>query len=160
MREKSSHQKKLILYVDGAARGNPGPAGIGAVICSSRGKELKRISEYLGEATNNVAEYSALIFALQEAKKYRAEWIKIYADSQLLVQQLKGEYKIKNRTLKLFFERAKHLMSPYQKVELFYISRAKNKGADKIANEAIEKYLAGEKVPKRLKGIPTQEELF
>jgi ribonuclease HI len=148
------------LHVDGAARGNPGPAGIGAVISDENGKLLLKISEYIGETTNNIAEYSALIFALQSLRQFEGSELIIYSDSELLVQQLKGAYKVKNQNLKVYFGWAKGLLQAYEKVEIYHVAREQNAGADKLANEAVDKFLAGEKKLATLKSFPEQEQLF
>src|SRR4030042_2578444 len=94
-----AEKKKLIIRIDGAARGNPGPAGAGGIIFDENGKALAKLSEYLGRTTNNVAEYSALVLTLEKAVDFQAEEITIYSDSNLLVQQLNGLFKIKNMQL-------------------------------------------------------------
>ena len=96
---------KIIIHSDGGARGNPGPAGIGAVLNNEKGEVLAEISKYLGETTNNQAEYQALIAGLEKAKELKAEELECYLDSELVVKQLNREYKVKNAELApLFFE--------------------------------------------------------
>ncbi len=124
------------IYIDGASRGNPGPAGIG-VIFSQDGRVIKNISVHLGIQTNNVAEYTALIFGLQEALILHAGVIRIYTDSQLLCRQINNEYKIKSPNLIGLYSQAKHLLSAFDCAEVKYISRDKNRGADKLAKKAI-----------------------
>lgn len=157
--QKNSYQK-LIIHTDGAARGNPGRAGVGAVIFDGRGKIINKISEYIGETTNNVAEYKALILALVESEQYKAPDIEVCSDSQLLVQQITGEYKVKNPVLKPLVVKVKKLLSKYDKKSIKYISREQNAGADKLANEAIDGFQAGKKEEKKLEGIAEQEKLF
>jgi ribonuclease HI len=129
---------KLIINTDGGARGNPGPAGIGVVICSSDGKVSEYYKEYIGEATNNVAEYKALIRALIEAKSLGGSELLIQMDSELIVRQMQGRYKIKEPTLKVLASEVLKLMSNFSKVTFTHVPREKNKEADKLVNEAID----------------------
>jgi ribonuclease HI len=151
---------RVVLNIDGAARGNPGHAGIGAVVRDANGDILARISEYIGETTNNVAEYSALIFALQALAGCRPRQLLIRSDSELLVRQLNGNYKVKNSNIKVYFGRAKCLLRDYSSVEILHIERGKNKEADRLANEAIDKFLTGEKSAASLDELPQQQQLF
>ncbi len=160
---------KVILYIDGAARGNPGHAGIGGVLFwappsagQADGERIQSFSEYIGETTNNIAEYSALIYGLERALKIPGgvELIEICSDSELLVRQLEGAYRVKNQNLKVFFGRVKALLSRFKEANISHISREKNAEADGLANKAIDDYLAGEKSQKRLEGIPEQKSLF
>ena len=130
--------KRLEIYIDGAAKGNPGPAGIGVVICQD-GEVVKNIAEYIGNTTNNVAEYTALIYALEEALIMKAESLKINTDSQLLHRQIKGIYKVKHPNIIGLHERVKHLLSGFKEVVIHNIPREKNCGADKLATEAVKK---------------------
>ena len=130
--------KEIEIYIDGASKGNPGPSGIGVVICKD-GDTIKNISSYIGNATNNVAEYSALIYALQEALILKAENIKINTDSQLLYRQIKKIYKVKNPNILGLYNQVLHLMSAFKEVSINFIAREGNKGADKLANQAIKK---------------------
>lgn len=155
-----SGKKKLTIHVDGAARGNPGPAGAGGIIFGEEGKALVKLSEYLGKTTNNIAEYSALVLTLEKACELGAEEITVYSDSNLLVQQLNGLFKIKNLQLKSFFNRAKRLISSYSKHQIIHVEREKNAGADRLANEAIDGYLKGEKRETKIEGLNSQEKLF
>ncbi|MCM8796877.1 MAG: ribonuclease HI family protein [Candidatus Omnitrophica bacterium] len=131
---------ELEIYIDGASKGNPGPSGIGVVICK-HGQTIKNISTYIGNATNNVAEYTALIFALQEALKLKAQTISIKTDSQLLCNQLNRLYKVKSENIIGLFNQASQLRSAFKKVVFTNISRQENRGADKLATEAIKKHL-------------------
>lgn len=148
------------MHVDGAARGNPGPAGIGGVVTDETGGELLSISEYIGETTNNIAEYTALVFILQSLSKFRASELKIFSDSELLVNQMNGTYKVKNQNLKVYFGWAKALLRPYDKVEVVHVTREQNTEADQLANAAIDRFLGGEKEPVNLEGLPEQKQLF
>ncbi len=151
---------KVVLNIDGAARGNPGHAGIGAIIRDKDDEVLLSISEYIGEATNNIAEYSALIVSLQALTKFKANEVKIFSDSELLVNQLNGDYRVKNENLKIYFNEAKSLLKTYEKVEISHVERKKNKEADQLANEAIDGFLAGEKTAFALDDFPEQQQLF
>jgi ribonuclease HI len=132
--------KLLDIYIDGAAKNNPGPAGIGVVICQE-GEVIKNISEYIGEATNNFAEYTALIYGLQEALIDKAEAVKINSDSQLLCRQLNKEYKVKSPAIIGLYNQARRLLSVFKQVSIKYIPRKNNRGADKLANAAIKQAL-------------------
>ncbi len=133
-----TQQNKFSMYVDGASQGNPGEAGIGVIICEGN-NVIKNISQYIGITTNNVAEYMALIFGLQEALIQRIVSININTDSELLCKQIKGDYRVKDATLKLLYSLAKHLLSGFKKAEITNIPREDNKGADRLAARAIEK---------------------
>ncbi|MGA2774656.1 MAG: ribonuclease HI family protein [Candidatus Omnitrophota bacterium] len=130
--------KTLEIYIDGASKGNPGPSGVGIVICRD-GSTVKNISSYIGNTTNNVAEYTALIYALEEALMMKAENLKINTDSQLLHRQLKGIYKVRHPNMIPLHERAKYLLSGFKEVVIHNIPRSKNCGADKLATEAVKK---------------------
>ncbi len=129
--------KKLSIYVDGGSRGNPGPSGIGVMVLDSRGKRVKNFSKYIGVVTNNVAEYTAVIYGLQEALIEKADEIELNLDSELAARQLKGEYRVKNSGIKPLFEQALHLLSGFKKFTIKHIAREKNKEADKLVNKAI-----------------------
>jgi len=128
----------LEIYIDGASKGNPGPSGIGVVICRN-GETIKNISSFIGNATNNIAEYTALIYALKEALILKAEVLKINTDSELLYRQLKKDYKVKSVNILGLYNQAAHLLSVFKKASLNHIPREENKGADKLATEAIKK---------------------
>jgi len=130
-------KKTIYIYVDGGARGNPGPAGVGVVLLDEDNKIISEISEYIGTATNNVAEYSAIIHGMQEALRLKLKNVIIKVDSQLIARQLKGEYKVKNANLKKFFERALNLMKKFDTLVIIEIPREENKLADKLVNRAI-----------------------
>jgi len=130
----------LDIYIDGASKGNPGHSGIGVVICSE-GKTIKNISSYIGEATNNVAEYTALIYALEEALLLKAKSLKINTDSQLLARQLNKIYKVRQAGIINLYDRVTRLLTGFEKVLVNHIPREENRGADKLANEAVKKTL-------------------
>ena len=132
--------KKLDIYIDGASKGNPGPSAIGVVVCS--GKEtIKNISSFIGNATNNVAEYTALIYALQEALKLKADILEIRSDSQLLCRQLNKVYKLRSPNILGLYNQATHLLTAFKQVTIINIPREENSGADKLANKAIKDQL-------------------
>ena len=130
-------EKKLTLYTDGCCRGNPGPAGIGVVIKDHRKKILKELSEYIGAATNNIAEYSALIRGLKAAGGLGAEEITVFMDSELVVKQLNGDYRVKDDGMKELFRQTLEILKDFKSFEIKHIDRSKNKEADKLANKAI-----------------------
>jgi ribonuclease HI len=131
--------KKYIIYSDGGARGNPGPAGIGAVIYDEEKNKIAEISEYIGNTTNNQAEYKALIAALKKAKELKAEELDCYLDSELVVKQLKREYKVKNPDLSPLFLEIYNLSLSFKKINYTHVKRELNKEADKLANQAMDK---------------------
>jgi len=127
---------QLEIYIDGASSGNPGPSGVGVVIYRD-GLIIKNISNYIGTATNNVAEYTALIYALEEALLLKAKILKINTDSQLLARQLNKLYKVKHAGIITLYNRAVHLLTGFEKVVINHIPREKNSLADKSATQAI-----------------------
>jgi ribonuclease HI len=134
----------MIIYTDGGARGNPGPAGIGAVITDIDGNVLKEVAQYIGEQTNNYAEYEALIHALAIARemfgaKIHDMQISVYMDSELVVRQLTGVYKVKDPGLKQQFTRVGQLAGTLKHISYNHVLRAKNVRADELVNEAIDK---------------------
>lgn len=135
--------KKIIIYTDGGSRGNPGPAAIGVVFCNQKKQIIKKYSQYLGKATNNVAEYQAVIFAL---KKFKALFgkklakkteIELKSDSELLIKQLNGEYKILDEKIQPLFLKAWNLRLDFKKVKFKLIPRKRNKTADSLVNEVL-----------------------
>jgi ribonuclease HI len=126
----------LLIQIDGASKGNPGPAGIGVILISDSG-EVHEISEYVGVATNNVAEYLALLTALEEALIRGVKRLTIETDSELLAKQINREYNIKSQNLRFLFRRAKRLMAGFEEVTVSYIPREQNTRADMLAQEAV-----------------------
>ncbi|HZJ40889.1 MAG TPA: ribonuclease HI family protein [Candidatus Saccharimonadales bacterium] len=131
--------EKLIIFTDGGARGNPGSAGIGAILYDDQQKVVAEISEYLGVATNNQAEYKALIAALKKAASLGASELECYLDSELVVKQLKREYKVKNKDLAPLFLEIHNLSFKFKQITYTHIPREQNQAADKLANEAMDK---------------------
>ena len=130
--------KKLKVFTDGGARGNPGPAGCGVVIMDEKNKIVATHKKYLGEATNNFAEYSAIVLALEEAKKLKVEEIEMFLDSELAVKQLNREFKIKNEELGKLFIKIYNLEHSFKKVSFNHIPREMNQLADRLANQAMD----------------------
>jgi ribonuclease HI len=131
--------KRLTIYVDGASRGNPGPAAIGVVIKDATGAALLKVSSSIGRKTNNQAEYSALITALQEAGKLGADHVDIRTDSQLMAEQILGHYKVRNANIKPLFEEVKQSLAGFKSYGMHHIPRSLNSEADDLANQALDK---------------------
>jgi len=129
---------KAIIYTDGGSRGNPGPSALGVVVTEESGKVLKEYSHYLGEVTNNQAEYEAVIFALQKAKQLGIKEVELRVDSELIGRQLLGKYKIKDPDLQPLFLKAWNLRLDYDKVDIKIIPREQNKKADKLVNRELD----------------------
>ncbi len=141
--------KKIIIYTDGGSRGNPGKAAIGVVFCNEKEQIIKKYGEYLGDQlTNNEAEYSAVIFALKKFKtlfgKAIAEKseVEFRADSELMVKQLNGEYKIENEKIQKFFMEIWNLKIDFNSIKFKHIPREKNKEADRLVNEALDQQVS------------------
>ncbi len=137
----SSDRKVLTLYCDGAARGNPGPAGAGVVIQDERGRIVKEVAQFLGHTTNNQAEYSALIVGLEAAEELSPDVIHVKLDSELLVKQIKGEYRVRSLDLKPFYDEATKLLRRFKRYTIDYIPRERNREADLLANIAIDAHV-------------------
>ncbi len=127
---------KLEIFTDGACSGNPGPAGIGVVI-KRDGMVVQEISRPIGDATNNIAEYTALIHALEAARDLKAMEVAVKSDSELMVKQVAGKYKVKHENIKPLFERVKILSAGFKRFSLQHVPREQNKEADKLSVEAI-----------------------
>ena len=130
--------KVLRLFTDGAARGNPGPAGLGLVLEDDEGMRLWGGHRYLGTATNNQAEYLALIEGLQQAARWKPDRLEVYMDSQLVVEQLGGRYRVKNAELRPLHARAVALLAGFREAVVSHVPRERNRGADALANRAID----------------------
>jgi len=136
--------KKIIIYTDGGSRGNPGPAALGVVFCNEKGQVIKKYSEFLGEKTNNEAEYQAIISAL---KKFKALFgnklaknteVELRADSELLIKQLNGQYKILEPKIQQLFILIWNLKLDFKKVKFKYVPRENNQEADNLVNETLD----------------------
>jgi ribonuclease HI len=130
---------KVTMAIDGAARGNPGLAGAGVALLDGHGNVLAELSQYLGPATNNEAEYQALIFGLKLAQERGFTKLSIQTDSELLANQINGSYRIKEPRLKKLFVEAQQLLSKMEKWEIHSVPRTQNRLADRLANLAIDK---------------------
>lgn len=129
----------LVAHSDGGARGNPGPSGYGVVIQDQSGRKVARLSEYLGHQTNNFAEYQGLIAALEYALRHGPKALKLISDSELLVRQIKGIYKVKNATLQDLHGRARELIAQLEWFSIGHALREHNTEADRLANDAMDK---------------------
>jgi len=133
-----SNTEAAILWTDGAARGNPGPAGIGALLKTPSGEVLSADSAYLGQATNNVAEYKALLLGLERALALGVKRIEVRADSELLIKQIKGQYRVRNAGLRPLYEAALKLLARFESTALTHVRREHNVEADRLANAGID----------------------
>ncbi len=129
--------KKLVINTDGTAVPNPGPAAIGATIKDERGKVIATISQSIGRATNNQAEYRAVIAALEKAVSLGADRVALRADSELVVRQLNGRYRVKKAALKPLYQQAGQLLSKFQDFTITHVPREQNREADKLASDAL-----------------------
>jgi ribonuclease H / adenosylcobalamin/alpha-ribazole phosphatase len=129
---------EVTVSVDGGARGNPGPAGIGAVVTGKDGTVLAQIAEGIGWATNNVAEYKALIAALERAKSLGARRVTVRADSKLVIEQMRGAWKVKNTDLQQLWSKARELARSFERVTWRHVPRERNRAADALANRAMD----------------------
>lgn len=129
----------VTAHIDGGARGNPGPAGFGVHITDAHGKVLTEISEFLGHKTNNYAEYSALLSALEYARDHSIPSLRVVSDSEVVVRQMQGTYKVTKSHLKLLNERARQLVRGLKHFEIQHVLREQNKDADRLANEAMDR---------------------
>jgi ribonuclease HI len=127
---------RLEIYIDGASKGNPGPSGIGIIIIKD-GSVIREISRYIGPATNNIAEYSALICALQEGLLLKADALRIKSDSELLCRQLNRDYKVKSANIIGLYTQALRLLSGFKEVSIKHIPREQNSSADRLATQAV-----------------------
>ncbi len=137
--EQPEQVERLTIYTDGASRGNPGPAAAGFVLTDSGGKEVVAKGVYLGEATNNVAEYSGLVKALEAAKEISPKELCIYSDSELMVRQIKGEYKVKSELIRPLYQQVMSLLEAFECYKIKHVPRGKNARADGLCNRALDK---------------------
>ena len=129
---------RVVVCVDGGARGNPGPSGIGVVVTDIDGNELDRASDYIGVATNNVAEYRALLLGLERARALGAQRVEVVNDSELIARQVAGEYKVKNEGLRPLRAQAVEVLEQFEAWSIRSVPRAENETADGLVNEAID----------------------
>jgi ribonuclease HI len=130
--------ERVVVYVDGGARGNPGPAGIGAVVTDPEGNELDRANDYIGVATNNVAEYRALLLGLERARALGARQVEVLNDSELIARQIAGAYKVKNAGLRPLHADGTRALASFDRWSVRSVPRAENEVADALVNEAID----------------------
>ncbi|MHC4131029.1 MAG: phosphoribosylglycinamide formyltransferase [Planctomycetota bacterium] len=128
---------QIIIYTDGGSRGNPGPSAAAFTLTDARGKQITAKAFFLGENTNNVAEYTAVLKALEHAKQYNRQRISIFSDSELLVQQLNGKYKVKSENILPLFEQVQAMLLEFDSYEIKHITRDKNTKADELVNQAL-----------------------
>lgn len=130
--------RKLVVNVDGGARGNPGPAAIAAVVQGQGGEVLEELGERIGHATNNVAEYKALLLGIERAVALGASELELVGDSELVVRQVKGEYKVKDATLRQLHAEVKRALRDFERWSIRHVRRAQNAEADRLVNEALD----------------------
>jgi ribonuclease HI len=133
----------VTVNVDGGARGNPGPAAIGVVARDGEGRVLEEVGETIGEATNNVAEYRALLRGIELAKAHGASDLELIGDSELVVRQVEGRYKVKNAGMKELYEEAKRALRGFDSWSIRHVRRESNSDADRLVNEALDGVLDG-----------------
>lgn len=139
MQEKDNNSyQHLRVFTDGGARGNPGPAGIGVAFYDDAGELIEEHGEYLGEKTNNQAEYQAILYAVKRARELRVAHLDCFLDSELIVKQIAGEYRVKNKALRVLFDEVKKYACKFEKITFQHVPRDENKEADRLVNEAID----------------------
>ena len=154
---KEASAGRIVAFCDGGSRGNPGPSGYGVWIESEAGAPLAELSEFLGIRTNNVAEYRGLLAALGWAAEHGAEALRVVSDSELMVKQIKGQYSVKSPDLKPLYEEAKRRIGKLDRFEMQHVLRGKNKEADRLANEAMDRGMGrGAKQPPNGAGSSTR----
>jgi ribonuclease HI len=139
--EAEPERKAIAAYqanVDGGSRGNPGPAAYGVVVRDPRGEIVARLKKYIGKNTNNVAEYFGLIAALDYAQNHGIRALRVESDSELMVKQMRGQYKVKSEELKPLFERAKKMSQTFEAFRINHVYREQNKEADALVNQALD----------------------
>ena len=132
---------RLRVYSDGAARGNPGPAGAGAVLVEPSGQVVDRLGKFLGVQTNNYAEYMGLLLGLKRARELGVKEVEVFADSELMIRQLGGRYQVKSPSLRPLYEEALRLLNDFSRVKLVHVPRDMNTAADEMSNRAIDERL-------------------
>ena len=128
---------KIIAYIDGGSRGNPGPAAAGFTLADSNGNQIQAKGFFLGQTTNNIAEYTSFLKALEAAKQTQAEQLTVYSDSELLVKHINGQYKVKSEQIRPLFRKAVELLNGFKSWQVHHIPREKNQRADDIVNRAL-----------------------
>jgi ribonuclease HI len=138
---KTASFSRIRVYSDGAARGNPGPAGAGAVLVEPSGEVVDRLGKFLGTQTNNYAEYQGLLIGLTRAIELGVKEVEVFADSELMIRQLGGRYQVKSASLRPLFEEALRLLNGFERVKLMHVPREMNRAADEMSNRAIDERL-------------------
>jgi ribonuclease HI len=133
-----SSPRKLVVNVDGGARGNPGPAAIAAVVATPDGDVLEQRGERIGRATNNVAEYQALLLGIERARELGADEVELIGDSELIVRQVKGEYKVKDAGLKPLHQKAQQALRDFDSWSIRHVRREDNEAADLLVNQTLD----------------------
>ncbi len=128
----------VIIHIDGASRGNPGPAACGVIVRNGKGEVLAKVGRFLGHTTNNLAEYQALLVALNHSLKEGYYRIEVFSDSELLTRQINGQYKVKNSNLLPLYMRAQELISQFDKFSITHVKRENNRDADQLANSTLD----------------------
>jgi len=136
------HPSEIVAYTDGGARGNPGPAAYGVVIMTPDGRVVEELQKYLGETTNNVAEYQGLLAALEYALAHHVEKVKVFSDSELLVRQILKQYKVKSGGLRPLYDRAQEMIARLPAFRIQHVRRKENREADRLVNKALEDHNA------------------
>ncbi len=136
--EEEARELRLRVYSDGAARGNPGLSGAGAVLVEPNGQVVDRLGKFLGVQTNNYAEYMGLLIGLKRAKEMGAEEVEVFADSELMIRQLGGRYQVKSPHLRPLYDEAVRLLNDFSRVKLVHVPREMNELADEMSNRAID----------------------
>jgi ribonuclease HI len=142
--------------IDGGSRGNPGPASYGAVIRDPRGQVVAKLKKYIGRSTNNVAEYYGLIAALDYAQQHGIRALRVESDSELLVRQMRGQYKVKSPELRPLYERARKMAQTFDSFRIDHVYREQNADADALANEALDETSGRPAAPSKLDAISTR----
>ncbi len=140
-KKEESSSSHLKVFTDGASRGNPGPAGIGVVICDQKGVPLWEEGEAVGKMTNNMAEYRALLKGIEKSLEFHPQKVDFYLDSQLVVNQMKGIYRVKNLNIRSLYEKCKELLQKIPDYQFHHVPREENRKADALANQGIEQGL-------------------
>jgi ribonuclease HI len=139
--ELKSTLVRVRVYSDGAARGNPGPSGAGAVLVEPSGQVVDRLGKFLGIQTNNYAEYMGLLIGLRRARELGVREVEVFADSELMIRQLGGRYQVKSPSLRPLYEEALKLLNDFSRVKLVHVPREMNTAADEMSNRAIDERL-------------------
>lgn len=142
-----SQPHAITAFCDGGARGNPGPSGYGVYIQGENGEKLAELSQFLGIRTNNFAEYSGLLAALEFALRYDHPHLRVVSDSELMVKQIKGQYKVKSPDLRPLYEEAKRRIAGLESFHIQHVLRNKNKEADRLANQAMDEGMSKKRAP-------------